>query len=200
MKTLVDRQLEKCVGNFSREEFVKMMLEDIKTTKVEYRKLSDIKAEERYQKDYDRFITNKVLKIQEIISNSYKKYKRERYRCLWVRDEIAKLPKDFERQYEHFGHDLQSFTYSIKPKDLGCRYICVKENVDIEHIVGTIYDESIGNKYFDQSTGWYFVNEDSSIRLKFNFSDKLIEDWKAEKSELAKDVAKFYENTTYWGD
>ena len=83
---------------------------------------------------------------------------------------------------------------------MGCRYICVEENVDIEHIVGTIYDESIGNKYFDQSTGWYFVNEDSSIRLKFNFSDKLIEDWKAEKSELAKDVAKFYENTTYWGD
>jgi hypothetical protein len=200
MKTLfVTRELGKSGSEITREEFVQMMMADIAIAKVEYRKYSDVKAEETYQKDLRNHIQSRERRIQQIIEESYKRYKREFYRLRWVDSEMKKVPSEvLERNpYTHFGHDLSSIKWDIRPWENGCRIFYVV--TDLEERLGNLYDEAIQNKYFRNCTGWSIV-EDFSTRFKFHLPENFQEEWKADEKRLADDIARFYSDCRYCGD
>jgi hypothetical protein len=198
-EVFVTREFGKSGAELTKDEFIKMLTEDFSTARVEYRKYSDIKAEETYQKDCEKHKNRREQKIQQIIEDSFKKYKREFYRLRWVDSEMKNVPSEvLERHpYTHFGHDLDSIKWDIKPWENGCRIFNVV--IDLEKRLGNLYDEAIQNKYFRNCTGWSIV-EDFSTAMKFHLSEQMQEEWKADEKQLADEIARFYADCRYWGD
>lgn len=195
----VTREFDKSGAELTKDEFIQMLIEDFSTARVEYRKYSDIKAEETYQKDCEQHKNRREQRIQKIIDDSFKRYKREFYRLRWVESEMKKVPSEvLERHpYSHFGHDLDSIKWDMKPCENGCRIFNVV--IDLEERLGNFYEECIKNKYFSNCTGWSIV-EDFSTEIKFHLSEQMQEEWRADEKRLADDIARFYEGCRYWGD
>lgn len=195
--TFVTRNFGKSGSEITKEEFIKMMIEDVESAKVRYREWSDKVAEETYRKDCIAHEERRQQRIQQIIADSFKKYKREYYRLRWVENEIAKLPISIEKGYYHIGHDLSSLRWDIEPFTNGSTHISVE--ADYNDMFGRLYERAIKNKYFCGCTGWDIV-EDVFTEFIFHLSEELQAEWKADEHKLAADIARFYEGTTYWGD
>ena len=196
--TFVTREFGKNPADITREEFIKMAIEDVEKAKVGYRQWSDEEAEKRYEEDTKRHRERLDQKMLDIINTSYKKYKREYYRARWVASEIAKLPGRFiERGYWHTARDLSSIRWDLKPWDNGSHLIELSR--DLEYVFGYLYDEAIKNKYFLRCTGWSIV-EDFSTEFKFHLSDEIQAEWKADEKKLADAIDRFYAGSNYWGD
>jgi hypothetical protein len=58
-ETLISRNFEKSSTEITKEEFVKLMTEDIENARVIYRKLSDEKAERTFAEDCEKHKTNR---------------------------------------------------------------------------------------------------------------------------------------------
>lgn len=198
-EVFVIREFGKSGAELTKDEFIQMLMEDFSVARVAYRKYSDIKAEETYQKDCENHKKRREQRIQRIIDDSFKKYKREFYRLRWVESEMKKVPSEvLERHpYSHFGHDLDSIKWDMKPWENGCRIFNVV--IDLEQRLGNLYDEAIQNKYFRNCTGWSIV-EDFSTEIKFHLSEQIQEEWRADEKRLADDIARFYADCRYCGD
>lgn len=196
-KVFVSREFVKSPAELSKEEFIKMAIEDVEVAKVEYRKWSEEVTEQRYKEDCEEYAKRREQRILDITNTSYKKYKREFYRQRWVEQEIAKLPETLARGYWHVGHDLTDIRWDLKPWDNGAHDIDLKR--DLEYVFGYLYDEAIKNKYFLQCTGWSIV-EDFSTEFKFHLSEELQKEWKEDERKLGEAISRFYANTKYWGD
>lgn len=199
-EVFVTREFGKSGAELTKDEFIQMLMEDFSTARVEYRKYSDTKAEETYQKDCEYHKQRREQRIQQIIDDSFKKYKRESYRLRWVDSEMKKVPSEvLERHpYSHFGHDLDSIKWDMKPWENGVSIISVHKECIVSRL-GHLYDECIKNKYFRNCTGWSIV-EDFSTEIKFHLSEQMQEEWRADEKHLADDIARFYADCRYWGD
>ena len=195
--TFVTREFGKNPADITKEEFIKMAIEDIEKAKSAYKIWSSERAEERYQKHSERHAEYREKKIQDITNASYKKYKREYYRQRWVMQEIAKVPRYIKRGYWHTGKELTIISWNYKPWDMFRAQIDVERNTerDLEYI----YNELISNKYFLHCTGWSIV-EDSLTEIKLHLSEDMMEEWKADEKNLSDAVSSFYEGSNYWGD
>lgn len=196
-KVFVSREFVKNPAELSREEFIKMAIEDVEVAKVEYRKWSEEVTEQRYKEDCEEYAKRREQRILDITNTSYKKYKREFYRQRWVEQEIAKLPETLARGYWHVGRDLTDIRWDLKPWDNGAHHIDIRR--DLEYIFGYLYDEAIKNKYFLQCTGWSIV-EDFSTEFKFHLSEELQNEWKEDERKLGEAINRFYAGSNYWGD
>jgi hypothetical protein len=199
-ETLITRNFEKSSTEITKEEFVKMMTEDIENARVIYRKLSDEKAERTFAEDCEKHKTNRENKIKKIIEESFKLYKREFYRNRWVEKEIAKLPETIERGYYHFGRDLTSVKWDLEPGvNGGGSSIWFKG--DYKSSLENIYEYSIKNKYFINCTGWSIVHENLSfVEFKLHLSDEMQAEWNDEFRKLAEEIRQFYATCRYCGD
>ena len=195
--TFVTREFGKNPVDITREEFIKMAIEDVEKAKVLYRQWSDEVAEQRYKEDCERHAERREQKILDITNASYKKYKREYYRQRWVMQEVAKIPKTIARGYWHTGKDLDSIRWDLKPWENGSHLVELER--DLEYVFGYLYDEAIKNKYFLQCTGWSIV-EDFSTEFIFHLSEELQAEWKADEKKLADAINRFYAGSNYWGD
>lgn len=199
--TFITREFGKNPADITKEEFIKMIIEDVEKVKVAYRQWSDEVAEQNFAEYRKKYSERRDQMMLDIINASYKKYKREYYRARWVATEIAKIEEKYprcpDRLYLHIGRDLTSIHWDIKPWDNGCRVIDVERN--IEYTLGYIYDEAIKNKYFLQCTGWSIV-ENNSTEFKFHLSEELQAEWKADEKKLADDINRFYASSNYCGD
>lgn len=196
-KVFVTREFVKNPAELSKEEFIKMAIEDVEVAKVEYRKWSEEVAEQKYKKDCEEYAKHREQRILDITNISYKKYKREFYRQRWVEQEIAKLPKTLTRGYWHTSRNLISIKWDLKPWDNGCHIVRLDRN--LECVFGYLYDEAIKNKYFLQCTGWSIV-EGSSTEFKFHLSEELQKEWKEDERKLGEAINRFYSGSNYWGD
>lgn len=196
-KVFVSREFVKSPAELSKEEFIKMAIEDVEVAKVEYRKWSEEVTEQRYKEDCEEYAKRREQRILDITNTSYKKYKREFYRQRWVEQEIAKLPETLTRGYWHVGRDLTDIRWDLKPWDNGAHHIDIRR--DLEYIFGYLYDEAIKNKYFLQCTGWSIV-EDFSTEFKFHLSEELQNEWKEDERKLGEAINRFYAGSNYWGD
>ena len=195
--TFVTREFGKNPADITREEFIKMAIEDVEMAKVGYRQWSEEEAEKRYKEDCERHAERREQKILDITNASYKKYKREFYRQRWVMQEVAKIPKTLTRGYCHTGKDLTSIRWDLKPWDNATSYVDMDR--DLEYVFGYLYDEAIKNKYFLRCTGWSIV-EDFTTEFKFHLSEEVQEEWKADEKKLADDINRFYAGSNWWGD
>lgn len=196
-KVFVSREFVKSPAELSKEEFIKMAIEDVEVAKVEYRKWSEEVTEQRYKEDCEEYAKRREQRILDITNTSYKKYKREFYRQRWVEQEIAKLPETLTRGYWHVARDLTDIRWDLKPWDNGAHHIDIRR--DLEYIFGYLYDEAIKNKYFLQCTGWSIV-EDFSTEFKFHLSEELQNEWKEDERKLGEAINRFYAGSNYWGD
>jgi hypothetical protein len=201
-KVFATRNFEKNASEITKEEFIQMMMEDILAAKEAYRAWSDKTAEEKYIADSKIYAERRQQAIDRIIENSYKKYKREFYRLRWVEKMMSCYPEVMEKDsYSHFGRDLSSIRWDIKPWYNGCSRIMSDHIEDtLLYTLGHLYNEAIKNKYFLQCTGWSIVESLSTAEFKLHLSAELQEQWKADEHSLAKSISSFYEGCTYWGD
>ena len=207
-KVFVTRNFEKNASEITREEFVSMMRADVEVAIAEFREWSAIESEKKYQVDNEAYKIRRAEKVEQIIAESYKKYKRESYRLRYVEREIASIPDSLDRCY-YKGRELGGISWDIKPWSNGCTLIMWGSKIwgineyDAEYLeryVSGLYDEAIKNEYFLHSTGWSIVESLSSAEFKLHLSDELEAKWKADEHNLAKSIARFYEGCTYWGD
>ena len=207
-KVFVTRIFNKNASEITREEFVAMMRADVESTITKFRTWSAIVKDKKYQEDNEAYKIRRAEKVERIISESYKKYKREFYRLRYVEREIATIPENLDRCY-YKGSELGGISWDIKPWSNGCTLIMWGNKLwganeyDAEYLeryVSGLYDEAIKNEYFLHSTGWSIVENLSSAEFKLHLSDEMEAKWKADEHKLAKDIAKFYEGCTYWGD
>lgn len=207
-KVFVTRNFEKNASEITREEFVAMMRADVEVAIAEFREWSAIESEKKYQVDNEAYKIRRAEKIEQIIAESYKKYKREFYRLRYVEREIASIPDSLDRCY-YKGRELGGISWDIKPWSNGCTLIMWGSNLwgvneydanYLERYVSGLYDEAIKNEYFLHSTGWSIVESLSSAEFKLHLSDEMEAKWKADEQHLAESIAKFYEGCTYWGD
>lgn len=197
--TFVTREFGKTGAEVSKEEFVKMMLEDIATASEEYFKWTASEGNLKYIEDCEAYAIRRQQAIERIIENSYAKYKKEYYRLRWVEKMSSSYPEEMSRDsWRHDGHNLKSIRWDIKPWDNACSRFSL--DTDLEKILGYHYEEAMNNKYFKGCTGWSIVETDYSTEVKLHLSDELQEQWKADEHHLAESIAKFYEGCTYWGD
>lgn len=206
--TFVSRTFDSNGANITREQFIQMLIEDINTAKIEFRKHSDLRAEEDYQRDIQSYKERRERQIERIIEKSYMKYKRESNRIAWVERESAKIPETIERNpYYHYGSDMESIAWDIKPWENGCSIVSVYSNeqpIAIDDVkftdrFGRLYDEAINNKYFRGAIGWSFVG-DRSAELKLTLTEELQQEWTADVSNLTKAIMDFYATCSYCGD
>lgn len=196
--TFVIRELGKTGSELTKDEFIKMMMEDIEIASEEYRKWSDEVAEQKYIKDSEAYAIRRQQVNDRIVEESYKKYKRESYRLRWVEKMMTAYPEVLDRDScYHCGRDLKYIRWDIKPWENGSAIF----NLDahLAETLGYYYDEAVKNKYFLGCTGWSIV-EDFSTEFKLSLSDELRDEWKADEHQLASDIAKFYDGCKYWGD
>ena len=193
----VTREFTKNAADLTKEEFIDMAIADVEVAKVEYKKWSEEEAEKRYQADCVTYAERRVKRIDDIINNSYKRYKRESNRLRWLEQEIAKVPETLGRGYYHVGRDLTGIHWDLKPWDNGCHLIDLKR--DLTYVFGYLYDEAIKNKYFQKCTGWSIV-EDFHTEFKFHLSEELEAQWKADEKRLSDVISRFYAGSNYWGD
>lgn len=207
-KVFVTRNFEKNASEITREEFVAMMRADVEVAIAEFREWSASESEKKYQVDNEAYKIRRAEKIEQIIAESYNKYKRESYRLRYVDREIASIPENLDRCY-YKGRELGSIKWDIKPWSNGCTLIMWGSNIYggneydanyLERYVSGLYDEAIKNEYFLHSTGWSIVESMSSAEFKLHLSDEMEAKWKADEHHLAESIAKFYEGCTYWGD
>ncbi len=208
-KVFVTRIFNKNASEITREEFVAMMRADVEVAIAKFRTWSAIVNDKKYQEDNEAYKIRRAEKVERIIAESYKKYKRESYRLRYVDREIASLPENLIRNCAYDGRELGSVKWDIKPWSNGCTLIMWGSNLwgineyDAEYLeryVSGLYDEAIKNEYFLNSTGWSIVESLSSAEFKLHLSDEMEAKWKADEHNLAKSISSFYEGCTYWGD
>lgn len=199
-KTFVTRELGRSISEISKEEFISIIIEDVKNAKVEYKKWSEEEAEQRYERDCQTYIEKRNKKIENIIAESKNRvYKRESFRTRWVEKEIAKLPETLNRSSHYSGKDLLYIKWDVKPWDNATSYIGVNDDSALERLFSSYYDNSINNKYFKNSTGWSIV-EDNFTEFKFHLSEELQAEWREDEIRLSESISKFYSGSNYWGD
>ena len=200
-KVFVTRKFNKNASEITRDEFIAMMRADIEATIAKFRTWSAIVNDKKYQEDNEAYKIRRAEKVEQIISESYKKYKREFYRLRYVDREIAKLPENLIRNSIYDGRELGSISWDIKPWSNGCSLIMSDHIEDtLLYTLGHLYKEAIKNKYFLQCSGWSIVESLSTAEFKLHLSPELQEQWKADEHKLAESISRFYEGCTYWGD
>ena len=200
-KVFVTRKFNKNASEITRDEFIAMMRADIEATIAKFRTWTAIVGDKKYQEDNEAYKIRRAEKIERIISESYKKYKREYYRLRYVEREIASLPENLIRNSIYDGRELGSISWDIKPWSNGCSLIMSDHIEDtLLYTLGHLYKEAIKNKYFLQCSGWSIVESLSTAEFKLHLSPELQEQWKADEHKLAESIARFYEGCTYWGD
>lgn len=200
-KVFVTRKFNKNASEITRDEFIAMMRADVESTIAKFRTWTAIVGDKKYQEDNEAYKIRRAEKVEQIISESYKKYKREFYRLRYVDREIAKLPENLIRNSIYDGRELGSISWDIKPWSNGCSLIMSDHIEDtLLYTLGHLYKEAIKNKYFLQCSGWSIVESLSTAEFKLHLSPELQEQWKADEHKLAESIAKFYEGCTYWGD
>lgn len=200
-KVFVTRKFNKNASEITRDEFIAMMRADIEATIAKFRTWTAIVGDKKYQEDNEAYKIRRAEKVEQIIAESYKKYKREFYRLRYVDREIAKLPENLIRNCAYDGRELGSVKWDIKPWSNGCSLIMSDHIEDtLLYTLGHLYKEAIKNKYFLQCSGWSIVESLSSAEFKLHLSAELQEQWKADEHNLAESISRFYEGCTYWGD
>ena len=178
-KVFVTRKFNKNASEITREEFVAMMIADVEYTIAKFRAWSAIVADKKYQEDNEVYKILRAEKVERIIAESYKKYKREFYRLRYVEREIASIPENLIGNCPYNGCELGVISWDIKPFSNSCTpimwgsNICSGNEYDSNYLkryVSVLYDEAIKNEYFLQSRGWSIVESSIIGRI-----DKIVE-------------------------
>jgi predicted metalloendopeptidase len=191
-KVLVTRENVIC-SEMTKEQFVSLMLEDLKNALAEsynvFGTLAEIKHKESIEKNKQRVIEN-LTKYAE------SKWKTEKRRNLYIETELEKYCNTPVRFYP-----VRFFDLDVWPGSNGISGYCVlsvnASSIDLERC----YDEIVNNEYFKCATGWRFVEKRSSrSQIELIMPEEMTKKYYMEEQNLTNAISNFYSNSKYWGD
>lgn len=197
--TLVRREDIDC-STISKEDFIKLMGEDLHNAIEEYGNIVKPLNDERL-KQYIENDINQAIKFAE------KKYKSQK-----KRDEYIENARKNTESKKYYLDDYKRIFFDLKPEkgDMGISQNCVLNIKTDEDQLGKCYDEIKNSNYFKKAKGWAFKYESGNKEKISYYSFRpyidllLDENSKAEQKrdaeKLAKSVQDFYANSNYWGD
>ena len=198
--TLVRRENVDC-ENLSKEDFVKMMKEDLDIAGKEYKEICKKANDEYFEKRLEQI-------KKEAIEYAEKKYKRSSYKEKYIQNAI----KNAEDSRKFWDKDGRIF-FDFKPEkgEQGIRDVCIlnPDKTD-EKQLEMCFDEVSKSKYFKKATGWAFKYESRekdkvSVYSFRPYVDLLLdetsrEEQKRDEERLANAIQDFYKGSNYWGD
>lgn len=192
IKTLITRTIN--CSTLSKEEFVKLMAEDLSNAVIEYDNYWKPIYEEKSKK---RAEESKAYFLKRATDFANKKWKTEKKRQAYIESEMSKFvaPKMWYSELSYFDFDVEPWTNSLSGN---CCLHCDKVNtIQLERCYDTIKD----NKYFKQALGWILEDHHNSRpQIKLILPIEVQEEFDNDGKKLAEDIARFYEGCTYFGD
>lgn len=180
-------------AELTKEEFVSMMMEDLKN--------SVIKSEEIFRPELEaQFYHNQEqhLEYVEKQAREYacKKWKTDKRRDQYVIDVLAKEPRKI---YEF--NPVSFFDFKLNPSDNYISGSCILTVDTTIEKLECCYDMIKDNKYFLSATGWELIeSRNFRSQIKLIMPDEMNEMYHNEEKGLANAIANFYADCNYCGD
>jgi hypothetical protein len=187
-------------GKLSKEEFVKLLGEDLKIASDNY---YEIIAEEvaKCKEREINYYSEKYTKEAE------KRYKRKSKQVQYFNELFEKEMNRINRQYNPEKRN-NSFSLDIEFGKMGRDSRTVIDISDLENNLNDCFDYIKENNFWINANGWsieYVVSNKSLINswritIKLILPKELENEAKRLNKELADSVNRFYSNSNYWGD
>ena len=198
---LIERSVE--VKNLTKDEFVTKMSEDItnavNTYQVMCDKYNEVAEVETTNRNLERFYNEAEKLFAKFKRESTRQRKTEAY----VSEKMAK--------YNHFNklRGISYFDLDCEPGTNGLYGSCCISFDNMMEILPRTFEYLKDNKYFNGAVGWKLGYDESCFYKGFCSSRpqiyltlpvELEAQYKAEASKLAREIADFYRDATYFGD
>ena len=191
-KVLITRKVD--CSSISKDEFVRMMSEDLHNAVIEYDNYWKPIYAERCKKYIE---DSRSSALKRATTYAEKKWKTECKRKEYIDNEMSKFTV-----HELWYDKLTFFDFDVEPRKNGISGSCCLHCNNISNSqLEKCFDEIKNNKYFKQALGW--ILEDHH-----NFRPQIIlilpknvqEEFDNDEKKLADDIARFYQGCRYWGD
>lgn len=187
-------------GKLSKEEFVKLLSEDLKIASDNY---YEIIAEEvaKCKEREINYYSEKYTKEAE------KRYKRKSNQERYFNELFEKEMNRINRQYNSENRN-NSFSLDIEFGKMGRSWSTIIETTNLESNLNDCFEYIKENNFWVNSNGWsieYMTNNNSLINswritIKLILPKELENEALRLNKELADSVSRFYSNSNYWGD
>lgn len=191
-KVLVTRENVIC-SEMTKEQFVSLMLEDLKNALAESYNVFGTIAEIEHKESIEN---NKQRVIENLTKYAESKWKTEKRRKLYIETELEKYCNTPVRFYP-----VSFFDLDVWPWKNSISGYCVLSVNATDKDLERCYDEIVNNEYFKCATGWRFVEKRSSrSQIELIMPEEMTKKYYAEEESLGNAIANFYDGSNYWGD
>lgn len=201
--------------------FVEKILASVKFNPADKEQvIADIKsvvevAEAYYaglQRDYNekRYVEEIHKKEEELKAYVQHRYKRPTTRVRKYTELMGEFLTKTENNHEYYTESLSFIDFQFDPRGMGISENCIIHPGDGVEAYEKLYEEIKDMPYFKVCHGLSIVITTNDARgeihssfrphAKLILSEELEKAYKDEEAGLAADIARFYENTTYFGD
>lgn len=180
-------------SELSKEQFISMMMEDLRNSVLKSEETFRQFEEERYNNNLEQYrksVEARAIKFAE------SKWKTEKKRAQYVANAIASIKiAPFEYRPVSF------FDFDLNPYSNGISSCCILDVDATEAQLGRCFEEIANNKYFVKGLGWHLV-ENRSFRpfIQLILPEEMEQMFKDEEAGLAKAISDFYKDAKYFGD
>lgn len=190
---LITRENIVC-SELTKEQFVSMMMEDIKKSAIESERIFKPIEEDYHKQCIEK---NKESVIKRATEFAERKWKTEKKRKAYIESEIEKL-----NNKPFYFNPVSFFDFDIEPSKLGINGWCIfSVNSISEYQLEKVFDLIVNNKYFKSATGWRFTEKrNSRSEIELIMPDEMVKLFKNEEQKLTEAISNFYSGSNYWGD
>lgn len=197
-------------STITREDFIKMLMADIKEADATYKEISIPRQIEigraRYAENVEK---NRKRTLERAEKYAISKWKTEKRRNQHMQEVIAKLESDV-KEYKPMISDLSFLDFNGNcgtTMGINCNCVISLKELSDERL-GICFDSLLKTKYFRMASGWLigYEGDAESYRscfrpyIKLTFDEKTTKEVKEAQDSLTRSVMNFYANTNYWGD
>ena len=186
------------LANMTKEEFVKVMSEDLMKAQANYEDL----MREPLRKARAEYL---ILARERAIKFAKSKWKTEKRQNEYINEMMYKAGESDNYL------NIENIWFDIKPDkgQMGIDGCCSLYPGDLEDKLGRCFDKIKDSKYFRGGFGWAFRYEGHSMNFPIScgrpdidilLPEDLAKQQKEDYENLNAAVAKFYEGTVYFGD
>jgi Ni,Fe-hydrogenase maturation factor len=187
-------------GKLSKEEFVKLLSEDLKIASDNYYEIIAEEVAKSKEREIN-YYSEKYTKEAE------KRYKRKSNQERYFNELFEKEMNRINRQYNSENRN-NSFEIDVEFGKMGRDSRTIIDISDLESNLNDCFEYIKENNFWINANGWsieYVMSNKSLINswritIKLILPEELENEAKRLNKELADSVNRFYSNSNYWGD
>lgn len=189
---LITRKNVNC-STITKEQFVTMMMEDLKNSVIKSEEIFRPELEERFYYNKEQHKKYVEKRAREFAT---KKWKTDKKREQYVHDELAKIDKN-----QYIFHPVSYFDFKLEPFSNSISDNCILQVNTTEEKLGSCFDEIHNNKYFINAIGWELVEiRNARSQIKLIMPEEINEMYRKEEESLYNTISSFYDGSNYCGD